>query len=157
MAGLHVQLLYVPFRSAFLANVEAELRYQVPPARPPSLALWCGNNEDLGAISWYEESRRNRDRYVVDYDRLNEGVVGKVIKELDPSRTWWPSSPSAGEGDFSDNWHSDKRGDMHFWSVWHEGKSFEEYYSIKPRFVSEFGYQSFPSLSTVATYAHKSV
>ncbi len=147
-----------PSDPAFLANVEAELRYQVPRLHDhPSLALWCGNNEDLGAISWYEESRRNRDRYVVDYDRLNEGVVGKVIKELDPSRTWWPSSPSAGEGDFSDNWHSDKRGDMHFWSVWHEGKSFEEYYSIKPRFVSEFGYQSFPSLSTVATYAQKSM
>jgi beta-mannosidase len=147
-----------PSDRAFLASVEAELRYQVPRLHDhPSLALWCGNNEDLGAISWYEESAKNRDRYVIDYDRLNEGVVGKVIKELDPGRTWWPSSPSAGEGDFSDNWHSDKRGDMHFWSVWHEGRSFEEYYSIKPRFVSEFGYQSFPSLSTVATYAQPSM
>lgn len=142
----------------FLGSVEAELRYQVNRLHDhPSLALWCGNNEDLGAITWYEESRKNPYRYVIDYDRLNEGVVGKVIKELDPNRTWWPSSPSAGTSDFSDNWHNDKRGDMHFWSVWHEGKSFEEYYSIKPRFVSEFGYQSFPSLSTVATYAQPSM
>ncbi|NBK23834.1 MAG: glycoside hydrolase family 2 protein, partial [Spirochaetia bacterium] len=86
-------------------------------------------------------------------DRLNEGTVGRVIQELDPTRQWWPSSPSAGPGDYSDNWHNDNKGDMHFWSVWHEGKPFEEYYSIKPRFVSEFGYQSFPSLSTVETYA----
>jgi beta-mannosidase len=143
-----------PATQEFLGSVEAELRYQVPRLMDhPSLALWCGNNEDLGAIGWYEESKVHPYRYVVDYDRLNEGVVGKVIKELDPKRTWWPSSPSSGPGDFSDNWHSDKRGDMHFWSVWHEGKPFEHYYSIKPRFVSEFGYQSFPSLSTVATYA----
>jgi beta-mannosidase len=147
-----------PSDPSFLASVEAELRYQVNRLHDhPSLALWCGNNEDLGAISWYEESRKNPYRYVIDYDRLNEGVVGKVIKDLDPNRTWWPSSPSAGPSDFSDNWHNDKRGDMHFWSVWHEGKSFEEYYSIKPRFVSEFGYQSFPSLSTVATYAQPSM
>ncbi len=42
---------------------------------------------------------------------------------------------------------------MHFWSVWHEGSPIEAYYLITPRFVSEIGYQSFPSLSTVATYA----
>jgi beta-mannosidase len=143
-----------PAHEEFLANVEAEIRYQVDRlADHPSLALWCGNNEDLGAIGWYEESRTNRDRYVIDYDRLNEGVVGRVIRELDPTRTWWPSSPSAGVGDFSDNWHDDRRGDMHFWSVWHDGSPFEEYYTITPRFVSEFGFQSFPSLSTVATYA----
>ncbi|MDN5332834.1 MAG: beta-mannosidase [Sphaerochaeta sp.] len=143
-----------PSNPEFLASVEAELRYQVPRLKDhPSLALWCGNNEDLGAISWYEESRKNHVRYVIDYDRLNEGVVGRVIKELDPQRQWWPSSPSAGENDYSDNWHDDSKGDMHFWSVWHEGKSFEEYYSINPRFVSEFGFQSFPLLDTVKSYA----
>ncbi len=147
-----------PSGTEFLSSVEAELRYQVPRLKDhPSLALWCGNNEDLGAISWYEESQKHRDRYVIDYDRLNEGVVGRVIRELDPDRTWWPSSPSAGPNDFSDNWHNDKRGDMHYWSVWHEGKDFEQYYSIKPRFVSEFGYQSFPSLSTVLSYADESM
>ncbi|WP_320130341.1 glycoside hydrolase family 2 protein [uncultured Sphaerochaeta sp.] len=143
-----------PSNPAFLANVEAELRYQIPRLQDhASIALWCGNNEDLGAIGWYEETKNNPIRYVIDYDRLNEGTVGRVIRELDPNRTWWPSSPSAGIDDFSDNWHNDSRGDMHFWSVWHEGKPFEAYYSIKPRFVSEFGYQSFPSLSTVKLYA----
>ncbi|HZJ88021.1 MAG TPA: glycoside hydrolase family 2 protein, partial [Sphaerochaeta sp.] len=100
-----------PATEEFLANVEAEITYQVNRlAHHPSLALWCGNNEDLGAISWYEESSKNRDRYVIDYDRLNEGTVGRVIRTLDPARTWWPSSPSAGVGDFSDNWKDDRRG-----------------------------------------------
>jgi len=42
---------------------------------------------------------------------------------------------------------------MHFWSVWHEGKSFDEYYTVVPRFCSEFGFQSFPWPSDVAAYA----
>ena len=42
--------------------------------RHPSLALWCGDNELIGAFNWFEESRKNRDRYLVNYDRLNRTV-----------------------------------------------------------------------------------
>lgn len=119
----------------------------------PSIVLWCGNNEDLGALTEFHESRENRDRYLVDYDRLNEGVIGRAVKELDPDRTWWPSSPSAGEGDYSDCRQDDTKGDMHYWSVWHEGLPFESYYDVVPRFCSEFGFQSFPGMKTVAGYA----
>jgi beta-mannosidase len=145
-----------PATPAFLARVEAEIRHQVKRLRDhPCIALWCGNNEDVGALTWFPESRANRDRYIVDYDRLNEGVVGRLVDECDPTRTFWPSSPSAGRGDYSDNWHDDARGDMHCWSVWHEGKPFSAYYAVKPRFCSEFGYQSFPSLHTIRTYARE--
>ncbi|HWP68555.1 MAG TPA: glycoside hydrolase family 2 protein, partial [Rectinemataceae bacterium] len=143
-----------PSAPDFLESVEKEIRHQVKRlADHPSLALWCGNNEALGAITWYEESRKSPARYIVDYDRLTEGVLGRTIRELDPDRCWWPSSPSAGPKDFSDNWHSDERGDMHFWSVWHEGKAFSEYLTVKPRFCSEFGFQSFPSHRTIEGFA----
>jgi beta-mannosidase len=143
-----------PATPSFLSSVEREIRHQVKRLRDhPCIALWCGNNEDVGALTWYPESRQNRDRYIVDYDRLNEGVIGRVVDECDPTRTFWPSSPSAGRGDYSDNWHDDARGDMHYWSVWHEGKPFSAYYTVVPRFCSEFGYQSFPSLNTIRTYA----
>ena len=142
-----------PADPAFLDNVRREIRYQILRLKEhPSIALWCGNNENVGALTWYPETRANRDRYIIDYDRLNEGAVGNTIRSLDPDRTWWPSSPSAGPDDFSDNWHSDGRGDMHYWSVWHEGKPLEAYYDVTPRFCSEFGYQSFPSEETVASY-----
>lgn len=142
-----------PATDWFLSSVKDELEYQIPRLKShPSIALWCGNNEDLGALTWYEESRKDRDRYVIDYDRLNEGVCGNTVRALDPDRIFWPSSPCAGPGDFSDNWHNDGSGDMHFWSVWHEGKPFEAYREIKPRFCSEFGFQSFPSKSTVDLY-----
>lgn len=142
-----------PSSPEFLGNVEAEIRHQVKRlANHPSLALWCGNNEALGAITWYDESKKNPGRYIIDYDRLTEGTLGRVVRELDPDRTWWPSSPSAGPNDFSDNWHDDTRGDMHFWSVWHEGKPFSEYMKVIPRFCSEFGFQSLPSAATVESF-----
>lgn len=143
-----------PATEAFLKNVRQEAEYQVRRLQHRAcVALWCGNNEDVGALNWYEVSRKNRDRYLVDYDRLNEGVLGNTVRSLDPSRLFWPSSPCAGPGDYSDCWHDDSRGDMHFWSVWHEGKPFEDYLKIKPRFCSEFGYQSFPSLESIRSYA----
>ena len=119
------------------------------------LALFCGNNEDVGALKWFPESRDDPHRYLVDYDRLNEGTIGRTVRQLDGPGRWWPSSPCGGVDDFTDGWHVQGRGDMHFWSVWHEGKSFDEYYTVVPRFCSEFGYQSFPWASDVDTYAAK--
>lgn len=139
-----------PADRKFLSGVAEEVDHQVKRLQThPSIALWCGNNENLGALTWFDVTKRNRDRYVVDYDRLYEGTIGNLVERLDPDRTFWPSSPSGGRGDYSDNWHDDSKGDMHFWSVWHEGKSFDAYYAVTPRFCSEFGFQSFPSMSTV--------
>ncbi len=137
----------------FLENVRQEAEFQIKRLKHhPSLALWCGNNEDIGALTWFKESRENRDRYIIDYDRLNEGVLAKAVKTIDPHRKWWSSSPSAGEGDYSDCWHDDSKGDMHYWSVWHEGKPFEAYYEVTPRFCSEFGFQSFPSVDSITEF-----
>ncbi|GAB1482049.1 hypothetical protein MASR2M78_08640 [Treponema sp.] len=142
-----------PANKEFLDDVRLEVADQVARLKDhPCLALWCGNNENVGALTWYPETRAFRDRYIIDYDRLNEGAVGSVIRALDPDHAWWPSSPSAGPADYSDCWHSDNRGDMHYWSVWHEGKAFEAYYDVTPRFCSEFGYQSFPSSSGIDSY-----
>ncbi len=143
-----------PATPAFLELVRQEARHQVKRLRDHAcLALWCGNNENLGALNWWDEPRKNRDPYLVDYDRLNEGVLGQTVDECDPTRVFWPSSPCGGRGDYSANWHNDTRGDMHYWAVWHEGKSFDAYHGVTPRFCSEFGYQSFPALATIRRYA----
>jgi beta-mannosidase len=55
--------------------------------------------------------------------------------------------------DFADGWHADTRGDMHYWSVWHEAKSFEAYRDANPRFASEFGFQSFTSMNIIESFA----
>ncbi len=135
-----------PSTPDFLNEVQAEVGYQVKRLQHHAcIALWCGDNELVGALTWFKESRENRDRYLVSYDRLNR-LIETTLRSADDQALWWPSSPSPGILDFGDAWHDDSKGDMHFWSVWHEGKSFEHYRDVNPRFCSEFGFQSFPSL-----------
>ncbi|KXF75503.1 beta-mannosidase [Paramesorhizobium deserti] len=142
-----------PSTPEFLAEIDEEARYQVSRlSHHACIALWCGDNELIGALNWFEESRKNRDRYLVSYDRLNR-TIETALKETLPEANWWPSSPSPGPMSFGDAWHDDSSGDMHFWSVWHEGKSFHEYRNVNPRFCSEFGFQSFPSVSVIRTFA----
>jgi beta-mannosidase len=135
-----------PATEDFLRQVRHEVQCQIQRlGHHACIALWCGDNELIGALTWFDESRKNRDRYLVSYDRLNR-TIEQAAKSVDEFINWWPSSPSPGVLDFGDAWHDDSKGDMHFWSVWHEGKDFEHYYDVKPRFCSEFGFQSFPSL-----------
>ena len=41
---------------------------------------------------------------------------------------------------------------MHYWEVWHGNKPFTEYRKFYFRYLSEFGFQSFPSIKTVETF-----
>lgn len=142
-----------PATPDFLENVDVEVREQTARlSSHPSVAIWCGDNELIGALTWFEESRKDRDRYLVNYDRLNRTIENGMKAEL-PEALWWPSSPSPGFMSFGDAWHNDSSGDMHFWSVWHEGRDFAHYRDVRPRFCSEFGFQSFPSMSVVRKFA----
>ena len=142
-----------PVDAPFLEEVRAETEYQVTRLRDhPCIALWCGDNENIGAMNWFEETKRNRALYLGDWSRL-DAVRGAAALAADETRTYWPSSPCAGPGDLSDPFHEAAgKGDMHYWAVFFEGKKFDACYAVRPRFCSEFGYQSFPSLETVRTY-----
>ena len=142
-----------PSTDEFIEEVEEEVRYQVERLQHHAcIALWCGDNELIGALLWFKESRENRDRYLVNYDRLNRAIE-MAAKQADDTINWWPSSPSPGVLNFGDAWHDDSSGDMHFWSVWHESKDFEHYRDVRPRFCSEFGFQSFPSMDICKQFA----
>ncbi len=144
-----------PCTDEFLENVAAEVDYQVRRlASHASIVLWCGDNELVGALTWFEESVNNRDRYLVAYDRLNR-VIEQGVRKASPHAIWWPSSPASGYLDYDDAWHADGSGDMHYWSVWHENKSFDSYRAVKPRFCSEFGFQSYTSLPVIESFADK--
>ncbi len=140
-----------PATPDFLDEVTREITYQAE-RLSHRIALWCGDNELLGALRWFAESIENRDRYLVMYDRLNRTIETALARAL-PSANWWPSSPSPGPMSFGDTWHDDSSGDMHFWSVWHEGRDFEHYRDVRPRFCSEFGFQSYTSLDVIRTFA----
>ncbi len=145
-----------PATEAFLTEVDGEVREQVARLNHHAcIALWCGDNELVGALNWYEESRKDRDRYLVAYDRLNR-TIETALKDTAPMAIWWPSSPSAGPLNFGDAWHDDGSGDMHFWSVWHEGRDFDHYRDVSPRFCSEFGFQSYPSMDVIRRFTEPS-
>ena len=133
----------------FEANVRAEFADNIRRLRHhASLALWCGNNE----MEMFTLSRAwvDREEQVRDYLFLFERVIPEVLRQYDPDRFYWPASPSSG-GAF-DEPNSPDRGDVHYWDVWHGNKPFSEYRKFYFRYVSEFGFQSFPCLSTVRTF-----
>src|SRR5208337_3504162 len=61
----------------------------------------------------------------------------------------WPSSPSADYEDLSPEYQS---GDMHDWSVWHGNAEFTDYEKHFPRFMTEYGFQSFPEMRTIEAF-----
>ncbi len=142
-----------PATDGFLGEVRDELRHQLRRLRDhASIALWCGDNECVGALGWFPESKA-APGYYRDALTRRHAVQEKMVARYDPSRMFWPSSPCAGPGSFADNWKNDSQGDMHNWQVWHENRPFDAYYAYSPRFCSEFGYQSFPSMEVAETFA----
>jgi len=144
-----------PCADDYLDSVALEVDYQVKRlSHHASIVLWCGDNELVGAFGWYDVSRNDRDRYLVAYDRLNR-TIEQAARKANNELLWWPSSPSCGYLNFGDAWHADGSGDMHFWSVWHENRSFDHYRDVKPRFCSEFGFQSYTSNLLVDSFTDK--
>jgi beta-mannosidase len=144
-----------PSDRPFLDNVRTEITQQVRRlSHHASIALWCGDNEVIGSLHWYPETKAAPERYVANYDRLNS-MLGNIVEDEDPARRFWPSSPSMGYLDFSDGWQMDTRGDTHYWDVWHSAKPFEAYRTVNPRFASEFGFQSFTSMNIIETFAEE--
>jgi len=144
--------LYPAHDREWLKLVKVEAQQQVRRlSKHPCVALWCGDNELVGALNWYPESQQDRDRYLAIYDRLNH-TLEEVVDEARLDIPFWSSSPSIGRLNFGDGWHDDSSGDMHFWDVWHEAKDFEHYRTVRPRFCSEFGFQSFPSMAVIERF-----
>ena len=144
-----------PGEGVLMDEIAAELKHQLRRLRDhASIALWCGDNECLGAIKWFDETKDDQDYYRTQWIKRSK-LQGEMVAEFDPTRTYWPSSPCCGPGDFGDGWKTDSKGDMHNWMVWHDNQPFAAYYAYTPRFCSEFGYQSFPSMEVAETFATK--
>ena len=141
-----------PGDEAFMADITREYAHQFRRLRDhASIALWCGDNECVGAVKWWRTTPEEK-KIITDALFTRQKATQAAVTKYDPTRMFWPSSPSAGPGDLTDCWHDDSRGDMHNWNVWHENKGFDNYYKFRPRFCSEFGYQSFSSREVAETY-----
>ncbi len=141
----------------FLENVKQEAIDNVKRLRNhTSIALWCGNNEILSAWEnwgWKDKVTAKQSKNVADtiwkaYDDLFHKVLPEVVKAHDSSRAYWPSSPGSEFG----KKESFEKGDAHYWNVWWGKQPFENYNTAVPRFMSEYGFQSFPEFSSVKKY-----
>lgn len=114
------------------------------------LALWCGNNElEQGLVRGDEWTDRSMpwDEYKPVFDELLPEVVGAE----DGVTPYWPSSAHTPIGD-RDNHNDHRSGDAHAWSVWFGGQPIESQRDWVFRFMSEFGFQSFPEPKTVEAF-----
>lgn len=144
-----------PADPQFLQRVAEEADYNIRRLRNhPSLALWCGNNEVEEALKyWGIEKKYSTDIYeqmLQGYERLFKQLLPSKVKELDVGRAYIHTSP------YFANWgrpHTWSVGDSHNWGVWYGRKPFESLDEEIPRFMSEFGFQSFPEMKTIASFA----
>jgi len=139
-----------PNDSLFLKNIKTEAEFQVQRlSKHPSLAVWCGNNEiDEAWHNWgwatnysKEDSAEIWNNYVTIFHK----ILPEIVVEYSSKVPYTSSSPLFGRG----NPQSSFVGDNHYWYVWHDAYDFEWYNKVTGRFMSEFGFQSFPSLEAI--------
>jgi beta-mannosidase len=143
-----------PGDEKFLESVRAEATDNVRRLRNhPSVVIWCGNNEVETAWQHWGWKDKLPAKLWDDYKKVFHGVLPEVVAKEDPTRPYWPSSPSSNLEEDSD---SQRMGDVHYWEVWHASKPFDYYERQRPRFMSEYGFQSFPNIETVRAYTEPS-
>lgn len=139
-----------PGSQKFLDSVRAEAVDNVKRLRShPSIVIWAGNNEVETAWQHWGWKQNLPASLWDDYRKIFHGILPEVCAALDPSRPYWPSSPSSNLEDDPD---SPNIGDVHYWRVWHFAEPFSDYEKQFPRFMSEYGFQSFPQSETVNAY-----
>jgi beta-mannosidase len=138
-----------PGDKAFLDNVKEEASEQVVKLRNhPSIALWCGNNEN--SEGWHrwgwqaDRSEAEKSEIWSNYLKVFDSILPNSVAQLTDT-DYWESSPKYGRG----NPKYKTEGDAHDWWIWHDGYPFEHLEENVPRFMSEFGFQSFPSYETI--------
>lgn len=150
-----------PGNADFLNNVRLEAEQNVQRLRNHAcLALWCGNNEMEYAWAQGHEERgwgwkqlyntTQRAEIWQAYDTIFHHILPKVVADYAPGQPYWHSSPSAGMGKLAKD--DNTSGDMHYWGVWHGKEPFSAFRKYKARFMSEYGFQSFPEYNSVKRY-----
>lgn len=142
-----------PGDKEYLESVELEATQQIKRLRKhPSIALWCGNNEN--SEGWHrwgwqaDRSKEERNSIWSDYQVLFNELLPNLVDSLSTT-DYWESSPQFGRG----NPKYQFTGDAHYWGVWHDAEPFENFEKKVPRFMSEYGFQSFPEIDAIDLYA----
>ena len=144
-----------PADPVFLKRVSEEVDYNIKRLRNHAcLAMWCGNNEILEGLKyWGWQSRYTPEVYEEfyrNYDKLFRELLPSKVKEWDEGRSYIHTSPYFSNWGRPDSWNI---GDSHNWGIWYGKKTFESSDTEIGRFQSEFGFESFPEMKTIAAFA----
>ncbi|MBP5326928.1 MAG: hypothetical protein J6Y98_03335 [Bacteroidales bacterium] len=135
-------------------------------AKHPCVVLWCGNNEVKngwedwgwqGVYNWTPEQRARLEHgmdtifgYTSETSNTSStSILAQAVAAYDPlHRPYITTSPLYGWGHPECTTH----GDSHYWGVWWGEEPFEMYKEKTGRFMSEYGFQSYPLMSTIRRY-----
>lgn len=140
----------IPPYESFYENIAVEIRENLTRIRHhASLVVISGNNEIEEAVEyWWRDAGQNKRKR--EYIKIFERMIPKIVDEICPYIPYVSSSPSSGGG-FVDV-RGENTGDCHFWEIWHGNKPFSAYREHFFRYLSEFGFESFPSEKTVNSF-----
>ncbi|HEX2860380.1 MAG TPA: glycoside hydrolase family 2 protein, partial [Lacunisphaera sp.] len=149
-----------PGDAGFRQSVRAEARHQVRRLRHHAcLALWCGNNEiaQLNTMGGQKGDLLENPALRRNYEALFHRILPAEVAAHDGVTAYWPSSQWRGTFETSiskavTHPEGEKRGDTHYWDVWHARHAVKDYEKWRFRFCSEFGMQSYSSPATQATF-----
>ena len=134
-----------PEHKDFLKNVKSEVTQNVDRLQAhPSIALWCGNNENEWL--WYQGQKKSY-KLMPGY-KIYHDLIPNIIKEIDPDRAYWPSSPFS----FDKDPNSHSSGNRHEWGIWSMWKDYETVKDDQSLFVTEFGFQGPANKKTFEKY-----
>jgi beta-mannosidase len=142
-----------PGKGKFLKTAALEALQQIERLRQhPCIALWCGNNENSEAWhhwGWQMQfNEAQRTQLWRDYQILFKDLLPTYVENNGGGVSYWESSPKYGRG----NPKSTSEGDAHYWGVWHDEEPFSMFDKKVPRFMSEYGFQSFPEWRTIESF-----
>ncbi|XP_050011677.1 beta-mannosidase isoform X3 [Alexandromys fortis] len=150
-----------PVGQSFVESVRAEVAYQIRRLKShPSIIIWSGNNENEVAlrVNWFHVNPSDLETYFKDYVTLYVRNIREVVLSEDKSRPFIVSSPTNGVKTMAEGWisyhpNSNHYGDVHFYDYSNDCWDWKMF--PKARFVSEYGYQSWPSFSTLEKVSSK--
>ena len=146
-----------PHDPLFLKRVEAEAEYNIKRLRGhASLAMWCGNNEIYEGVRYWGWKNKYTSEAFAEmnrgYDVLFRQLLPDMVKRFDSDRFYMHGSPYEANWGRPESW---KIADSHNWGTWYGRKPFESFDSEIPRFMSEYGFQAFPEMKTIRTFAEE--
>lgn len=136
-----------PEEEPYASEVEAEARENITRLMThPSLALWNGNNENLWF--WFLHDWQTKLDGKTWGEAFYFDLLPGLVAELDPGRFYLPGSPSSRTRDHEPL--DPALGVVHSWIP----DDYREYTTIRPRFVSEFGFQGPSTRALFDTVSH---